>query len=95
MSAARALGHDADRNVRKLAFEERAGMGDGRSSDRRRAERRERVSTDASKERRKYVDAVEPTLRNNAITRKSLEAMQAGRVELFRISVGTTPRKRA
>lgn len=83
ISAVRALAHDADRSVRQRAFEAELKAWDTVSVPLAAALNGVKGFQQTIRTRRRYNDAIEPTLRENAITRTALEAMQSACVETF------------
>lgn len=83
ISVVRALSHDADRSVREAAYEAEIRAWETVTVPLAAAMNGVKGFQNTIRERRHYADAVEPTLRNNAISRGALEAMQAACVETF------------
>lgn len=83
MAAVRALANDPDREVRKTAYEAELQAWEGVAVPLAAALNGVKGSQSVVNRRRGFSDDVEPTLLQNNITRKSLEAMQQACVESF------------
>lgn len=83
MSSVRALANEADRAVRRAAFEAELKAWEGVSVPLAAALNGVKGYQGTLRQRRGYADDVEPTLRQNSIDRATLEAMQAACVESF------------
>lgn len=83
MSSVRALANDPDRAVRRAAYEAELKAWEGVSVPMAAALNGVKGYQGTLRQRRGYVDDVEPTLRQNSIDRDTLEAMQAACVESF------------
>jgi pepF/M3 family oligoendopeptidase len=83
MSSVRALSNEADRAVRRAAFEAELKAWEGVSVPLAAALNGVKGYQGTLRQRRGYADDVEPTLRQNSIDRATLDAMQAACVESF------------
>jgi pepF/M3 family oligoendopeptidase len=83
ISAVRALSHDSNRDVRRAAYEGEIEAWKTVTVPIAAAMNGVKGFQHTLRERRRYSDPVEPTLQNNAITRKALDSMQSACVESF------------